>query len=170
MTINQQKSDFEVIENAWKTQIFDENQIYDLIKNLSKLKNENLLEILRASLSSENDFWRKVAVDRLIYYKEKISYQDIKLIKEIIETDKDSEIKISAANLLAFVNKDSEDFFYKRLHAEKDKYVLSALIVSILTINEIPPYLSLPFSDQISSGKIQITDKVIQDFIHKNSR
>jgi hypothetical protein len=46
---------------------------------------------------------------------------------------------------------------------------VAALVVSILTINEIPPYLSLPFSDQISSGEIQINEKVIQDFIRKNS-
>lgn len=111
-----------------------------------------------------------MAVDKLIYYKEKINHQDTKVIKKIIETDEDSEIKISAANLLAFVNKDSEDFFYKRLHAEKNKHVLAALVESILAINEIPPYLSLPFSDQISSGEIQVSDKVIKDFIHQNSR
>ncbi len=33
--------------------------------------------------------------------------------------------------------------------------------------NHVPPYL--PFSDQISSGEIQVTDKVIQDFVRKNS-
>jgi hypothetical protein len=110
-----------------------------------------------------------VAVDKLIYYKEKINHKDVELIKKIIETDEDTEIKISAANLLAFTHKDSETFFYNRIHAEKNKDVLAALVVSILTINEIPPYLSLPFSDQISSGEIQINEKVIQDFIRKNS-
>ena len=157
------------IENAWKTQVFDENQIYNLIKSLSKQKNEKLLEIFRESLSSDNEFWRSAAVNKLIYYKEKVNHQDTELIKKIIESDENIEIKISAANLLAFTYKSSEEFFYKRIRVEKNKDVLAALVVSILTINEIPPYLSLPFSDQISSGEIQITKKVIQDFIHKNS-
>ncbi len=170
MSIHQEQNDLETIENAWKTQSFDESIVQNLIKNLSKIKNQKLLEILKASLKSNNNFWRKLAVDKLIYYKEKIDHQDIELIKKIIETDEDTEIKISAANLLAFTHKDSEAFFYKRIHAEKNKDVLAAIAVSILTINEVPPYLSLPFSDQIASGEIQITDKLIQDFIHKNSR
>jgi ribonuclease HII len=170
MSINQEQNDIESIKDAWETQIFDENKIYNLVKNLSKLKDENLLEVLRVSLSSKNDFWRNIAVDKLIYYKEKINHHDIELIKKIIETDEIDEIKISAASLLAYVHKDSEDFLYKRLRAEKNKHVLAALVESILAINEIPPYLSLPFSDQISAGEIQISDKVIKDFIHQNSR
>ncbi len=56
MTIDQQENDIEVIENAWKTQNFDKDIVQNLIKKFSKSKNEKLLEILRESLSSENNF------------------------------------------------------------------------------------------------------------------
>jgi hypothetical protein len=46
MSIHQGQNDVKTIENAWKTQIFDESIIQNLIKNLSKFKNQKLLEVL----------------------------------------------------------------------------------------------------------------------------
>ena len=165
MAINEEDKELNYVKLAYESNQFDDQRLRDSIKYLLKKRNLAFFDILKSSLYGSNYFWKLIAVDKILYYKDKLDKSDIGQIQVIFESENDIEIKISAANLLGFSDKESEGFLYRAYKKESNIFVKAAIIASIFVINNIPPFLGLPFSDRISSGEINPSEVEIKNFM-----
>ena len=132
MKTNEKIEELNYIKLAYQTNKFDEERLQESIESLAKEKSIAFFDFLKSLLYDPRLFWKSISIDNMIYFKNEIDKHTIDKIQKLFGLENDVDLKISAAHLLGFSDKDSEEFLYSVYKKESNVYVKSAIAASIL--------------------------------------
>ena len=165
MKITTGNHDFDFVSSAFEQRDSSDSSISKRLKALAKAKFEPLVSLLKEFLSSQDSFWIEMGIKNLIFFKDSITQNEIQMIRNALDTDEDADVQMAAASFLGFNDPNASEFLMNKIDENNDKFVNAAIAASVLTSNNIPPYISLAISDQITSGNIKNAKLNIQEAI-----
>jgi hypothetical protein len=156
---------FQHIDDAFRRGDSSDKSIPQRLKALSKTKSSAVFKLLKELLESKDAYWIELGVRNIAYFKENLTEKELLLIRNILHSHDDDDLKISAATFLGFNDPKANEFLIDEINDGNSKYVNSAIVASYLTSRSIPPYISLSIADRITSDKVKNNKLEIEEAI-----
>jgi hypothetical protein len=147
--------DLQYIQNAFQQGHSDDPLVRQILRSLSKIKFDPLIDLLKIFLNSQDIFWIEMGMKFLPYFKNSISQIGIDRVRSILDVGDTTNLKISAAGFLGFNDPEAKNLLVRYISDENDKFLNAAIASSALASNNIPPYIALGISNQITSDEIR---------------
>lgn len=156
------------IKKAYEKADYPSKEVLEFDKNLRKARYLPYFDFLKHVFLADKQLWKSLSAKGFTYFKDKIDEKIFEQAIQIFEKSPDRSLRMDAVNVLSLFGKKSETFLFSALEKIEDKFIGGSIVSSILSINNLPPYISLGEFDRITADGIIPNKKYIEEIINRS--